>query len=246
MSTTSAQRVANAIHRQFTSTACFIGLSGLVTLSLGAPPARALVLVDLAPTSPGVSSQIFPDFPTFSNSLFDDFTISESFDLTSLLIRGVEHGNPSFNQSLTAAIWTTPDLTGIPLYSFSGVESVPNLVFDLTGTRLLPGTYWLSARVTRPFNGGGQWFWLGSDAISGAPAAWQNPGDGFGFGSSVVFYPSTPLLARSLAFRLEGNPVQDVPGPLPALGAFAGFATSRRLKARIRNAKRLPSAESMK
>lgn len=161
---------------------------------------------------------------------------------------GFEQGDPSFNTAVTAAIWATPDLTGTPLYSFSGIETSPNLVFDLTGTTLLPGTYWLSAQVTRPFAGGGQWYWLNSSVISGSPAAWQNPGNGFGYGSSPVFYPTLPfsLQGPSFALRLEGNPVPDAPGPLPALGAFAGFATSRRLRARIRNAKLHGSPEVMK
>lgn len=218
---------------------------GLASLSLGVPPAKAFIIVDQAPkTGFQGSSQIFTDFPSYSSSGFDDFTITESFNLTSLLIYGIEQGDPTFNTAVTAAIWTTPDLAGTPLYSFSGIETNSNLVFDLTGTKLLPGTYWLSAQVTRPFSGGGQWLWMASSAISGSPAAWQNPGGGFGAGSSVFIYPNGPLRGPSWALRLEGNPA--VPGPLPALGAFAGFATSRRLRVRIRNAKRRGSPEVVK
>jgi hypothetical protein len=223
---------------------CLIGLSGYTTLSLGVSPAKAYIIVDQAPTYEATASQIFSDAPEYSSFGFDDFTTTQSFDLTSLLIYGIESGDPSLNTAVTASLWASPGVTGTPLYSFSGSEINPNLKFDLTGTRLLPGTYWLSAYVTRPLSG--QWFWSASSAISGAPAAWQNPGGGFGLGTSVIFSPDFPLDEpgeSSFAFKLEGNPV-SVPGPLPALGVFAGFAASRRLRARIRNTKAASLSES--
>lgn len=194
-----------------------------------------MVIIDLAADSAqGVTSQVFPDLSSSSTWGFDDFTLSGTTRLTSLLIRGTELGDSAFNVDVNAAIWSTPDATGTPLYSISGAQISSDLSFDLSGITLSPGTYWLSAQVVRPLSGGGQWYWYQSNEISGSLAVWQNPGGGLGLGSSAIVSPTRPVTLPSFSFRLEGDPV---PGPFPALGAVAAFAASRRLRSRIRAAR---------
>ena len=45
---------------------------------------------------------------------------------------------------------------------------------------LAAGTYWVSVQAHETFTGGGQWGWTDRSTQSNSPAAWQNPGGGFG------------------------------------------------------------------
>jgi len=47
---------------------------------------------------------------------------------------------------------------------------------------LAPGTYWVSVQANMDFGVGGQWYWTNRTLGAGSPAAWQNPGGGFGAG----------------------------------------------------------------
>ena len=68
--------------------------------------------------------------------------------------------------------------TNLSMTDTAGNFSIPlssNLV-------LTPGTYWVSVQPNMDFSSGGEWGWLDRTVQSFSPAAWQNPGGGFGFG----------------------------------------------------------------
>src|SRR6185369_621315 len=45
---------------------------------------------------------------------------------------------------------------------------------------LAAGTYWVSVQARMDFSAGGQWGWNDRTVTSNSPAAWRNPGGGFG------------------------------------------------------------------
>lgn len=200
--------------------------------------APAGVIVDQSALNAGsVTSQSFTDFPEFSGSAFDDFTLGSTYALTTLTIFGVDEGDPSFNTAVTASIYAAPDLTTAPILTALGSQVGGNLEFDFGGALLGPGSYWLASYVTRPFSGGGQWFWTFGFPVSGSQAMFQNPGGGFGLGTGTV--PVATLLGTDpvdMAFVLSGDLVVNSV-PEPSTFALAGLAGLGGLVAAIRRRK---------
>ncbi len=97
--------------------------------------------------------------------------------------------------------WLTPDWSDDPI---------------LLGS----GSYWIVAAARKDFNSGGntggQWYWTRDSNLTGEPAMWSNPGNGFASGcTSFVPLYSCALLNTSdsgMAFRMFGciNPPLDV------------------------------------
>jgi len=185
-----------------------------------------------------ITSQHMPDELAHSAQAYDDFSLDTTTDLSALTIYGVENGNPGYNISVVMQITSSVGVAAPVLFTTTGTQVGADLVFDLTGMQLEAGHFWLSAFVVRPLNipgqsdGGGQWFWGQSTTTNGEPAMWQNPGDGYGLGS-------TPILASQIskgggsydmAFILEGT-AAPAPGVLALLGA-AGLLGSRRRSSR--------------
>src|SRR2546423_8510571 len=52
------------------------------------------------------------------------------------------------------------------------------------------GHYWISVQVNMDFSTGGEWGWERNSIVHDNPAAWQNPGDGFGTGCKTYHYES--------------------------------------------------------
>jgi MYXO-CTERM domain-containing protein len=176
----------------------------------------------------GLISQSFPDFPNFSTLGFDDFTLSNAYNLTSLTVYGVELGLPSANVNVVYAIVDIASSSPNTIYAIgTGTQVGQNLEFDLTGVTLGAGTYWLTAWVERPFGTGGQWFWAQSDTTNGSEAFFHNPGGGFGLGTNP--FPGSVLtggIPTDLAFTLSGD-VVPAPSALALLG-LGGLVAGRR------------------
>jgi len=81
-------------------------------------------------------------------------------------------------------------------------------VITLTSACVLtPGTYWMSVQTRQDFNPAGQWFWQNRGVGTGNPAAWQNPGGGFGVGCLTWGVRSVCLAGNNgpdQVFRLNG------------------------------------------
>jgi hypothetical protein len=192
-------------------------------------PAVADIIVDQPVTSGQYSSQDFPDFPTYSGQAFDDFALNQTFRLTTFRAFGIEavNSHPAANTSVTAEIRSAANINSPILLSATGSEVGTDLVFDFGGAVLGPGTYWISAYVTRPYDTGGQWYWSGHKPVTGSAAKYHNPGDGFGLGNDPVDLVSGQ--PSDLAFRLEGTPVPAPPAVvLVGIGLGTGYLVRRR------------------
>lgn len=210
---------------------------GAILLGMNALSALAAPIVDQQPNAPSdpITSQTFPSLPTFSSQAFDDFTLSQSYNIGKLTVYGSEGGSPNSNTAVTAQIWNGPPGTGSLVQSVSGSEVNGDLQFDFAGLLLSGGTYWVSAFVTRDFSPGGQWFWDTHTPVTGSQAQWWNPGGAFGQGTAPItvasaFGSTTPL---DIAFTLEGTAAGSVPEPgsLALVGiAFLGVLAAARTK----------------
>ncbi|MBI1304772.1 MAG: hypothetical protein GC172_13450 [Phycisphaera sp.] len=176
----------------------------------------------------GIASQVFGSpYEGYSCSAFDDFTITDAYNLTALTVYG-ENGTGSGDDdiAITVRFLAAPDLGSTTIASATGLQSGGVLTFDLTGITLAAGTYWIAAQVEREFDLGGQWFWRLSTTTNGAQAMWQNPGGAFGYGSNPVTVDVLGQSRWDMAFTLEGT-IVPTPGAL-ALLAAAGLCARRR------------------
>ena len=115
-----------------------------------------------------------------------------------------------------------------PRHSPSQFRVVPYTITLAVPAVLTEGTYWVSVQAHEVFTGSGQWGWTDRSVQSNSPAAWQNPGGGFGV---------CPTWAQKLAvciptaggpdnvFRLNGTTGGGgTPTPTPT-GTPAGCGT---------------------
>ena len=111
---------------------------------------------------------------------------------------------------------------------------------------LTPGHYWMSVQARMDFTPNGQWFWQNRTVQAGSPAAWQNPGGGFGVGCTTWGVKTTCLTGQvgpDQVFRIHGtstpttcveglttwNTVANYPGGAvesPAVGASSTYLYS--------------------
>jgi hypothetical protein len=92
---------------------------------------------------------------------------------------------------------------------FVNGPSAGDAVITLTTPCVLgPGTWWVSVQARQDFGTAGQWFFQNRSVQSGNPAAWQNPGGGFGVGC-LTWGVRTVCLAGNLGpdqvYRLNGQ-----------------------------------------
>ena len=132
-------------------------------------------------------SATFTDFPTSSADLADDFVVpaGQTWNVQSIDADGVY-----FNGAGPATSWN------VFIYANSGtlpgtqVFSATNQPVTQVGTTftvtlpvaavLTAGTYWIEIQANMTFGTQGEWGWTDRTAQSNSPAAWQNPGGGFG------------------------------------------------------------------
>lgn len=182
-------------------------------------------VVDQPPTETVLPSQVFTDWPAYTCSCLDDFTITEPLAFATLRIFGLEQSadGASLNLDVRARILLGPDLEATTVAAFYGSQVGEDLVFNLEGLVLEAGTYWIAADVVRPFIPNQQWAWRTSGTMNGAEAVFHNPGGGLGGGTSPI--PISGISGmHDMAFRLEAVPT---PGVLAAF-AMAGLAARRR------------------
>ncbi|GIV15555.1 MAG: hypothetical protein KatS3mg022_0990 [Armatimonadota bacterium] len=162
-----------------------------------------------------------PDNSIYSVWLFDDFTVPEpGWWIDRVTIYGSEQGTPSYNLGIYLSISPAPHVDVLDVVA-TGTEVVlepgetplrrrANLEFELNGFYLPPGTYYLSAWVRRPFDPGGQWFWLRTSPTFGEPFYLHNPGGGWGFGGNPV--GGGWLTEQDLSFTIEGRSTITIAG----------------------------------
>lgn len=175
-------------------------------------------------------SQAFPDFPSFSTYLADDFVNAVSWSIDEIFVPGDfwNEGTTLLNAtSLTFQIWAdnagVPDgnpESGTPFMTVTvpptdlqvvlgngspgGLPS--NVTLLLTTPWVVPpGHWWLVFYPTMSFSPDGQYGRQGADTTNGHVGQGVNPGDGFGVGTEWLpwtTFPGGPT--HDLAFRLDG------------------------------------------
>jgi hypothetical protein len=153
------------------------------------PKAPQVVLYDQYDNSGANAtlSATFTDFPDFDADLADDFVVpaGQTWNVESIDADGVY-----FNGSGPATDWNVfiyADNAGLPGAQVYGILNQPVSVVGTTFTVnlspaavLTEGTYWIEVQANMTFATEGQWGWTDRIVQSNSPAAWQNPGGGFG------------------------------------------------------------------
>jgi N-acetylneuraminic acid mutarotase len=161
-------------------------------------------------------SGTFTDFTGLDADLADDFVVpgGETWNVESIDADGVYFNGSGPANSFNVFIYT--DSGGLP---GTQVYSTLNQTWTQVGTTftvnlspaavLAPGHYWIEIQANMTFSVGGQWGWTDRTLQSNSPAAWQNPGGGFGTpcttwgqrGASCGIDPGVP----DQVYRLNGT-----------------------------------------
>src|SRR4029077_15145997 len=127
----------------------------------------------------------------FDSQAADDFVVpaGETWTVQRVEVGGLYFEGPGPAASVNVTFYSTSGTfpgaalpggtyTNLPMTDTGGNFSIPlPSNFALTS-----GTYWVSVQANMDFSSGGEWGWLDRTVQSFSPAAWQNPGGGFGFG----------------------------------------------------------------
>ncbi len=234
----------------------------IIALALGfatasAPRLRAVTIVDQIGSSGtfftgrnAYTSQVFDDFPTFSISAVDDFSVSSIFNLTNVTaamegsngfssygnITGYEvniysslaAAKASLNGDIAHALISPASATVTT--SFSG--DLDSALVSLPVSILLPrtGTFYLSVLADLNFDAGGQLGIYGSTGLTGsnpggANGHQENPGSGFGLPGNES------AINADLAYRITANAVPEPSAYAMMVGAgllLLGLRRARR------------------
>ena len=153
------------------------------------PAAPQVVLYDQYNNASGTASlsATFDDFPTFSSDLADDFVVpaGQTWNVQSIDADGLYFNGPGPAFDWNVFIYT--DCAGLPGTQIFSTLHQPVSVVGTTFTVNLPvpavlgeGTYWIEIQANMDFGTQGEWGWTDRTVQSNNPAAWQNPGGGFG------------------------------------------------------------------
>jgi hypothetical protein len=164
-------------------------------------------------TGTAVSSQNFEtEFDAYDNSGADDFTLTATrTKVTHVVVTGTYYNG--YGPAVSETVTFYKDAGGLPgaritRRTRTGTDSAGSFVIRLgkRGPRLHAGTYWLGVVVNMDFYAGGQWGWETRTVQSGNPAAWRNPGDGFGTGCKRwgVMNKCLPGYGLDFMFKLTG------------------------------------------
>jgi hypothetical protein len=157
---------------------------------LPVPKLPGVILYDQL-NSPGTfstSSQEFPNFPTYTDFTADDFVVpsGQTWNITEVDAQGVYFNGPGPADNFNVFFYqNNSGMPGTQIYTATAQSYVNNSgVFQITLTTpavLSSGTYWVSMQAHMNSNPNGQWGWTDRTVQVNSPAAWQNPGGGFGF-----------------------------------------------------------------
>src|SRR5437764_4439515 len=171
-------------------------------------------------------SGTFTDFTGFDADLADDFVVpgGQTWNVESIDADGVFFNGPGPANSFNVFIYTNSGtLPGTQVYSTTNQPYVQNgttFTVNLSPAAVLSaGTYWIEIQANMTFSVGGQWGWTDRTVQSNSPAAWQNPGGGFGVcttwgarGDTCGIDPGVP----DQVYRINGTIGGGTPTPSPS------------------------------
>jgi hypothetical protein len=193
-------------------------LKNRVGSRLPAPTTPNIVLYDQYDNATGAAytSQDFETaFDAYDNQAADDFVVptGETWNIDQVDVQGqYSTGGPA----AAFHVFIYSDAGGLPgtnvytaldqAYSDGGTGT--DFVITLSSpATLTEGTYWVSVQSRQDFGTAGQWFWNDRSVQSGNPAAWQNPGGGFGTPCTTWGVRGTCIGgAPDHVYRLSGTP----------------------------------------
>jgi hypothetical protein len=195
----------------------------------------------LSSSNPGrVANQEFPDYPTYTSFVADDFVNTETWVIKQIFVPGELYNGGTSLMNASALHWRIyADDNGLPAGDPSGGGSAPFWSLDLapgnaqitlldnfsdtdltldTPLELPPGTWWLIYYPTMSFSPHGQMGRLSSSTSNLEIGKFINPGNGFGYGTNwqnwTVMGPSQHDVAFRLSGSLEGM-ATATPTPVP-------------------------------
>jgi len=212
----------------------------------------AVILYDQYDNASGAAtlSATFTDFVTFGADLADDFVVPAGEDWT---IESIDADGLYFNGSGPATDWNVflyTDSGGLPGGIVASQMNLPATQVGSTFTvnfapsvQLAAGHYWIEIQANMTFATEGEWGWTDRTVQSNSPAAWQNPGGGFGLcptWAPKLLSCVTTAGGPDQVYRINGTNGGGTPTPTPtptatpagALwynGDFAGEATGNGL-----------------
>ena len=181
-------------------------------------------------------NQDFPDYPTYSSFLADDFVNPTGWELERIYIPGdFWSGGSSFTPATGLTFQIYADNAGIPAgdpsgggippvwtltlpptdpqltYSMGSSGYLSNVTLTLSSPVNVPaGHWWLVFYPTMSLSGGGQYGRQPADTTNGYTTQFINPGNGFGFGATWQSWSVIGPAQQDMAFRLEGSLI-DIP-----------------------------------
>jgi len=165
----------------------------------------------------GISSQDFEaSFDAFDAQGADNFKIKQTLTkVNEVVVTGVYFNGSGPAASVNVTFYkNSGGAPGSVSAAFTGLAytDLGFGSFDVkTPTlKLKKGTYWVSVQARMDFSAGGQWGWETRNTQKGAPAMWQNPGDGFGTGCTTYNVLTTCIAAGEgpdFMFTIKGKVV---------------------------------------
>jgi|GEM_PF-4774682 len=136
----------------------------------------------------GITSQLFADFPTFTNQAADDFVVpaGPSWSVSRIIVGGLYYNGTGPAPLVNVYFYNNSgSLPGTLVASalnnaIAAGAGTGNFTIDLAlPVSLTAGTYWVSVQAVMSFGVGGQWGWNTRTTTALNEAAWRNPGGGF-------------------------------------------------------------------
>src|SRR6266513_1818466 len=190
------------------------------------PNAPQVILYDQYNNASTVASlsATFTDFPTFSADLADDFVVpgGQTWNVQSIDADGLYFNGPGPAASFNVFFYANSgSLPGAQVFSATNqpfTQSGSTFTVNLPSPAVLTaGTYWVEIQANMTFNPNGEWGWTDRTVQSNNPAAWQNPGGGFGvcptWTVKTVCIPTAG--GPDQVYRLNGTIGGGTPTPTP-------------------------------
>ncbi len=145
----------------------------------------------------GTISQNFEStFDAYDSQAADDFTVpaGETWTVFEVDVVGrFTEFSGSFRHANSENVFFYQDSGGLPgdlIHAFPSLKGTGSengsfaIPLSGKGLALKTGHYWISVQIGMDA-GYGEWFWDNQTTTEGDPAAWQNPGNGFGTGCTT-------------------------------------------------------------